>query len=243
MSSFDPGPAPDTAASDGEASENGEPQEPPGPPPKYDCPCHYCRDDDTHELPALGTEALPFHALAATIDGILDIELRDYRGKWLVLFTFPSVARNVTPSEIIAFSENYRRFTDINCDVLGLTLENAYTIFGWTELGRPQGGIGPINYSIASDVGHDISRRYGLLEEDEDDLNRATFILDPEGIVKHIDITVPTVGRSVEEIIRLVKAFQFAAESGEMCPAQWKEGEASLKPTFSESKNYFGQRN
>jgi alkyl hydroperoxide reductase subunit AhpC len=237
---------PSTApAAEGEAvpdPEATEELEVPEPPPQYACPCHYCTEDDLHELPQLGSEALPFHALAMTIDGLLDIELNDYRGKWLVLFTFPIMSRSVIPSEIVALSEGYRRFTDINCDVLGLTLENAYTICGWTECPRAEGGIGLINYSLASDVGRDISRRYGILDDDAEDLNKATFIIDPEGIIKHIDITVPYVGRSVEEIVRLVKAFQFVAENGDFCPAQWKEGEAAIKPTVAESKNYFGQR-
>jgi alkyl hydroperoxide reductase subunit AhpC len=207
----------------------------------YDCPCHYCRPDDLLDLPDIGSVAPPFHATTVTSGNVSDVELSSFRDKWLVLFTFPTVARVVTASELVAFSENYQRFTELNCDLLALTMENHFTINNWRMTPRHEGGIGSVNFIIASDLGHCISRRYGLIDDDAIPL-RATFLIDPEGIVRHIDINPMSVPRSVEETLRLVKAYQFVAETGEVCPAQWKEGEMAIKPDVNESRNYFGSR-
>jgi peroxiredoxin (alkyl hydroperoxide reductase subunit C) len=210
-------------------------------PKVYDCPCHYCQPDDILDLPDLGSVAPLFHTTTVTGDGIVSVELASFRGKWLVFFTFPTVARVVNASEIIAFSENYHRFNELNCDVLALTIENHFTINNWKLTPRYEGGIGSVNFIIASDLGNCISKRYGLMDEDQIPV-RATFLIDPEGIVKHIDINAISVPRSVEETLRLVKAYQYVAESGEVCPAQWKEGELAIKPDVNESRNYFGSR-
>jgi alkyl hydroperoxide reductase subunit AhpC len=225
---------------EGEEDRHGE-EEVHEEPKVYDCPCHYCQPDDVLDLPDVGSVAPPFHATTVTGDGVVDLELAQFRGKWLVFFTFPMVARVVNASEIIGFSENYHRFTDLNCDVLGLTIENHFTINNWRLTPRLEGGIGSVNFIIASDLGNCISKRYGLIDEDLITI-RATFLIDPEGIIRHIDINVASVTRSIEETLRLVKAYQYVAESGEVCPAQWKEGELAIKPDVNESRNYFGSR-
>lgn len=223
---------------DTEQSPEEEQQFEPEPPKVYTCPCHYC-DDEMDISACVGKHAPNFYAESVTPLGFIQgCELSDFRGKWLVIFTFPYIRTTITPSEVVAFSENYNRFTDINCEVLGLSGENQYVITAWTQKARTEGGIGLINYTIACDMGHDIARRYGIYDDTVP--VKATLIIDPEGVIKHMEMHADGVTRSVEETLRLVKAFQFAAEHGEVCPAQWKEGEPAIKP--AEAKSYFEHR-
>lgn len=221
-----------------ETAKTEEEEQAPEPPKVYNCPCHYCDDDSV--VPATVDCLAPnFYAEAVTPIGMIEpIEITNFREKWLVLFTFPTVATTVTPSEIVAFSENYTRFTDVNCDVLALTTENVFTVNAWIGRPRVQGGLGTINFAIAADIGRDISRRYGI----EDACTKGLFVINPEGVIKHISLCNVSIARSVEETLRLVKAYQFAAEHGEVCPAQWKEGEPTIKPKVTEAKKFFEHR-
>ena len=205
------------------------------PPKVYNCACHYCDDDSV--VPATINCVVPnFFAMTLQPSGdIQPLEITDLREKWLVLFTFPMVATTVAPSEIVAFSENHSRFAEINCEILALTNENVFTINAWTRRPRVQGGIGPVSFAIAADPARDISHRYGLDSPNE----KGLFLINPEGVLKHVDINTVSVTRSVEETLRLVKAYQFAAEHGEVCPAQWKEGEPTIKPKVTEAKKFF----
>jgi alkyl hydroperoxide reductase subunit AhpC len=210
-------------------------------PVEYDCPCHYCDDDS--EIPArIGMPAPNFsvEALQPSQD-ISRIELSSYRERWLVLVTFPNLSTTITPSEIVAFSEASGRFADANCEILGLSLENVFAFTAWVGIPRAEGGLGTISFPLGSDLGLDIQRRYGLIDEDCVPM-RATVIIDPELIIRYIGVNEEKVSRSVEETLRLVKAFQWAAEHGEKCPAQWKEGEPAIVPDVQDAKRYFGAK-
>lgn len=224
-----------------EAHEEEEKKEP-EPPKIYTCACHYC-DDDSIVPAQIGCLAPNFHAQALMPSGMIeDVELKQFLGNFLVIFAFPNAETTITPSELASMSENYTRFQELNVEVLGLTSENPYTLHAWTELSRSEGGIGLINMIILSDLGNCISKRYGIFDEDSGYPARATFIIDPDGNIVHISINSPTVTRSIEEIIRLCKAYQFAREHGEVCPAQWKDGEPTIKPSVSESRDFFEHR-
>ncbi|OHT11709.1 Peroxiredoxin-1 [Tritrichomonas foetus] len=226
-----------------EEAVNEEEQEAEDPEPKvYDCPCHYCGDDSI--IPAtMGCLAPNFHVKCMMPSGQFnDRELSDYRGKWLVIFSIPSRSSVINASEIVAFSENCHRFKDIDCELLGITPESEFVVNAWCSTKKEEGGIGYLHLPIGADLNHCIHRRYGMLDSENTNFYRSTFLIDPEGIVKHISISDPRVGRSVEEILRLVKAFQFVSEHGEQCPAMWKEGDPAIKPNPTESKEYFDQK-
>ena len=171
----------------------------------------------------------------------LDVSLDQYKGKWLVLFSYPLDFTFVCPTEIIKFSEEYEKFKKINCEVLGMSVDSCFTHLAWINTPRKEGGLGEIAYPIIGDLGGVISKKFGFYMEDAGHDLRGTVIIDPQGIVRHISMNHPDVGRNIEEVLRLVKGYQFAAEHGEVCPAQWQEGGDTIKPDVKKSKEYFSK--
>ncbi|EAX86162.1 tryparedoxin peroxidase, putative [Trichomonas vaginalis G3] len=189
----------------------------------------------------VGKEAPDFTAQAVLPDGdFKEISRKNYNGGWLVLFSYPLDFTFVCPTEIIEFSNKYAEFKKIGCEVLGMSVDSVYSHLAWRNTPRKEGGLGEINYPLISDLGGKIAKSYGFyIEEAGHDL-RGTVIIDPQGIVRHVQMNHPDVGRNVDEILRLVKAYQYAAKHGEVCPSKWtKEGDATIKPNPKESKEFF----
>ncbi|XP_071792665.1 peroxiredoxin-like [Asterias amurensis] len=167
------------------------------------------------------------------------VKLEDYRGKYLVLFFYPLDFTFVCPTEIIAFSERASEFTDLNTVVMGVSVDSHFSHLAWINTPRKEGGLGKMNIPLLSDFQKQISKDYGVLLEEEGVALRGLFLIDPEGIVRHMSVNDLPVGRSVDETLRLVKAFQFVAEHGEVCPAGWTPDSATIKPDPKGSKTYF----
>jgi len=167
------------------------------------------------------------------------ISLCDYKGKWVVLFSYPLDFTFVCPTEIIAFSDKYEEFKKIGCEVLGMSVDSCFTHLAWINTPRKEGGLGPIAYPIIGDLGGKVCKAFGFYMPEAGHSLRGTAIIDPQGIVRHISMNHPDVGRNIDEVLRLVKGYQFAAAHGEVCPAQWHEGDATIKPGVKESKDFF----
>jgi alkyl hydroperoxide reductase subunit AhpC len=145
-------------------------------------------------------------------------------GKYVVLFFYPLDFTFVCPTEIIQFSDRAKEFRDINCEIVGLSIDSQFTHMEYTKKDRKTGGLGKMDIPLVADVTKDIARRYGCLIDHGEDNGvafRATYIIDGNGIVRHISISDLPVGRNVDETLRLVKAFQYTDEFGEVCPASW----------------------
>ncbi|XP_045620437.1 peroxiredoxin [Procambarus clarkii] len=170
-----------------------------------------------------------------------EITLEDYRGKYLVLFFYPLDFTFVCPTELIAFSEHVAAFRTLDCEVLGVSTDSHFSHLAWDNMPRKQGGLGGLKYPLLSDFNKNISRDYGVLLEDEGVALRGLFLIDPEGVVRHMSINDLPVGRSVEETLRLLKAFKFVAEHGEVCPANWQPESPTIKPDPAGSLEYFGK--
>ena len=169
----------------------------------------------------------------------VEISLDQYKGKWVVLFTYPLDFTFVCPTEIIKFSEECKEFKKIGCEVIGMSTDSCFSHLAWINTPRKEGGLGGIEYPIIGDLGGVISKKYGFYMEDAHIDLRGTAIIDPDGIVRHIGMNHPDVGRSITEVLRLVKGFQFTREHGEVCPAQWEEGGDTIKPDVKKSHDYF----
>lgn len=148
------------------------------------------------------------------------------------------------PTEIVAFSESMKQFRDIGAEVVAVSTDSHHTHLAWIKTPRELGGLGHLDLPLVADVSKKISSTYGVLVEDEDDelygaALRGLFILDPDQVVRSMQINDEAVGRSVEETLRLVKAFQHADKHGEGCPANWKPGAASIIPDPDKSKTFF----
>jgi peroxiredoxin (alkyl hydroperoxide reductase subunit C) len=167
------------------------------------------------------------------------VALSQFKGKWLVLFSSPLDFTFVCPTEIIAFSEAYDRFTAIGAEIVGISTDSVYSHLAWIGTDRKEGGLGSIKYPLIGDLGAKISKLYGFYMCPAGHNLRGTAIIDPDGVVQHLSYNQPDVGRNIEEVLRLVKGYQFARSHGEVCPAQWQEGGATIKPNPKDSKDYF----
>ncbi len=172
-----------------------------------------------------------FTAQAVMPDGsIKELKLSDYRGKYVVLFFYPLDFTFVCPTEVIAFSDRIEEFKQRNTEVIGISVDSVYTHTAWRNTPRKKGGIGEITYPLVADLNKRISQSYGVLLEDAGVALRGLFILDREGILKHITINDLPIGRNVDEVLRVIDAIQFCEEHGEVCPANWEKGKEGMKP-------------
>ena len=153
------------------------------------------------------------------------VRLSDYARKWLVMFFYPLDFTFVCPTEIIAFSEATPRFRAVGAEVLGVSIDSKFVHRAWITTPRDRNGLGELNFPLASDLTKDVSRRYGVLLEDKGIALRGLFIIDPKGTLQYSVVHNLGVGRSVDETLRVLQAFQ----TGELCPANWKPGSATLK--------------
>merc|ERR1712079_771152 len=173
----------------------------------------------------------------------MDIKLSDYLGKYLVFFFYPLDFTFVCPTEIIAFSERIEEVKNINCEVIGISTDSHFSHLAWIQQPRKQGGLGGLNYPLVSDFNKTISRDYGVLIEEAGIALRGLFIVDPQGVVRQMSINDLPVGRSVDETLRLIKAFQFVEKNGEVCPANWTPDSPTIKPDPKGSLEYFDKVN
>ncbi|XP_061914665.1 thioredoxin-dependent peroxide reductase, mitochondrial [Entelurus aequoreus] len=203
-----------------------------------------CFSSSSYRWPAAVTQPAPaFKGTAVHNGDFKDLSLADFKGKYLVLFFYPLDFTFVCPTEIISFSDKASEFHDINCDVVGVSVDSHFTHLAWTNTARKAGGLGKIHIPLLSDLNKQISRDYGVLLEGPGIALRGLFIIDPNGVVKHMSVNDLPVGRCVEETLRLVKAFQFVEAHGEVCPASWTPKSPTIKPTPEGSKEYFNKVN
>nr|4K1F_A Chain A, Tryparedoxin peroxidase [Leishmania major]4K1F_B Chain B, Tryparedoxin peroxidase [Leishmania major]4K1F_C Chain C, Tryparedoxin peroxidase [Leishmania major]4K1F_D Chain D, Tryparedoxin peroxidase [Leishmania major]4K1F_E Chain E, Tryparedoxin peroxidase [Leishmania major] len=171
------------------------------------------------------------------------ISLSSYKGKWVVLFFYPLDFTFVCPTEVIAFSDSVSRFNELNCEVLACSIDSEYAHLQWTLQDRKKGGLGTMAIPILADKTKNIARSYGVLEESQGVAYRGLFIIDPHGMLRQITVNDMPVGRSVEEVLRLLEAFQFVEKHGEVCPANWKKGDPGMKPEPNASvEGYFSKQ-
>lgn len=192
------------------------------------------------EIAKVGQVAPDFKAQAVMPNlEFQEIELAQYKGKWLVLFSYPLDFTFVCPTEIIQFSEEYDQFKKIGCEVLGMSVDSVFSHLAWINTPRKEGGLGNIKYPILADLGAKIGKKYGFYMPEAGHDLRGTVIIDPNGIIRHISMNHPDVGRNIDEVLRLVKGYQYAAIHGEVCPAQWHEGADTIVPDVKKSKEFF----
>lgn len=189
----------------------------------------------------VGKPAPDFKLDAVHNGAFKSISLADYKGKWLVLFFYPLDFTFVCPTEINAFSDRLDEFEAAGASVLGVSVDSKFTHLAWTEKSRQQGGIEGLRYPLLADLQKKMSLDYSVLTDGGVSL-RGLFIVDPQGVVQHSTVNNLAVGRSVDETLRVLKAFQFVASHGEVCPADWKEGKDSMKADWNGSKTYFARQ-
>jgi peroxiredoxin (alkyl hydroperoxide reductase subunit C) len=168
------------------------------------------------------------------------LTLSSYRGKYVVLFFYPLDFTFVCPSEIIAFDKAVEQFEAKDTQVIGVSVDSHFTHLAWKSTPPDQGGIGQVKYPLVADLSKKISEEYGVLFGEEVAL-RGLFLIDKEGIVRHALVNDLPLGRNVDEALRLVDALQFTEEHGEVCPANWREGEDAMKPSAEGVAEYLAK--
>lgn len=180
-----------------------------------------------------------FSAQAVMPDGSFgEISLGDLRGKYVLLFFYPLDFTFVCPTEIIAFSDAVAEFEERNVQLLSCSVDSHYTHLAWRQRLRNEGGLGEIAYPMLADLNKHISRDYGVLLDGGVSL-RGLFLIDKEGVVRHQLVNDLPLGRSVDEALRMVEALQFFETHGEVCPANWRTGDLTIKPDPQRSREYF----
>ncbi|TDJ03738.1 MAG: peroxiredoxin [Deltaproteobacteria bacterium] len=197
--------------------------------------------ENVSPLQLVAQKAPDFTADAVANGEFTSVTLSEMKG-WKVLFFYPLDFTFVCPTEITAFSDSMGKFKELNCSVIGVSVDSKFSHLAWTKQDRKEGGLGDVAYPLVSDISKSISRDYGVLFNDAVAL-RGLFIIDEDGVVQHSTINNLGVGRSVEETLRLVDAFQYTAKHGEVCPAGWTKGDDSMKPDPEGSKEWFNSHN
>jgi len=171
-------------------------------------------------------------------NGMKKVKLTDYRGKYVVLFFYPLYFTFGCPTEIVQFSDKSKLFSDIDCQVIGASVDSTFSHMEYCKKDRKKGGLGKMEIPLLADITKKIASAYGCLADGENEgvAYRATYIIDKKGVLRHMTISDLPVGRSIDEVLRLVKAFQYADEFGEVCPAQWVPGQKTMVTDLDSAK-------
>jgi peroxiredoxin (alkyl hydroperoxide reductase subunit C) len=176
-------------------------------------------------------EAPDFTADAVLADNSFGpVTLSSYRGKYVYLLFYPLDFTFVCPSEILAFNRKLDEFKSRNCELIAVSIDSKFTHLAWKNTKVEDGGIGNVQFPMVADLDKKIAADYGILFNGIVAL-RGLFLIDPTGKVRHCVINDLPLGRSVDEALRMLDAVQFTDTHGEVCPANWKQGDEAMKPT------------
>lgn len=182
-----------------------------------------------------------FEAVGVVDGGFKNLRLSDYKGKWLVLYFYPLDFTFVCPTEITAFSDRIQDFKALGTEVLGCSVDSQFSHLAWINQPREKGGLGKLAYPLLADVTKKIAADYGVLIPGGIAL-RGLFLINPEGKVAYEVVHDLAVGRSVDETLRVITAFQHATKTGEVCPANWSKGKDTMIPDPVKSQEYFKKK-
>ncbi len=152
------------------------------------------------------------------------------KGKWSVVFFYPADFTFVCPTELGDLADNYAEFQKLGVEIYSVSTDTHFTHKAWHDSSET---IGKIRYPMVGDPTGTIARNFDVMIEEEGLADRGTFVIDPQGRIQIVEITAGGIGRDASELLRKVKAAQYVANHpGEVCPAKWKEGDATLAPSL-----------
>ena len=188
----------------------------------------------------VGKKAPDFDAQAVVKGHTIEtFSMRDFEGKYVVLFFYPLDFTFVCPTELHAFQEKLQEFHARNAEVIGCSVDSQFSHLAWLQTPKSRGGIQGVTYPIVSDLNKTIARDYGVLKEDEGIAYRGLFLIDQNQVVRHQLVNDLPLGRSIDEALRLLDALIFHEKHGEVCPANWRKGEKSMEPNQDGLVSYF----
>ena len=178
----------------------------------------------------VGKSAPDFNAVAVMGNNVFNetFNLKKYlSGKYGVVFFYPLDFTFVCPSEIIAFDHRLEEFKKRNAEVVGISIDSHFSHLAWKNTPVNKGGIGQVRYPLVADIKHEICRAYDV-EAADGVAYRGSFLIDRAGIVRHQVVNDLSLGRNIDEMLRMIDALQFTEEHGEVCPAGWNKGQAGM---------------
>ncbi|MFD1175351.1 alkyl hydroperoxide reductase subunit C [Paenibacillus puldeungensis] len=178
----------------------------------------------------IGTEVLPFKASAFHNGKFIEVSEADFKGKWSVVCFYPADFTFVCPTELEDLQNQYATLKELGVEVYSVSTDSHFVHKAWHDSSE---AIGKVTYIMIGDPSHTISRNFDVLIEAEGVANRATFVIDPDGVIQTVEITADGIGRDASVLVDKIKAAQYVRNHpGEVCPAKWKEGSETLKPSL-----------
>ena len=181
-------------------------------------------------MSVINTPVQPFKATAYHNGKFVDLTEQSLQGKWSVFVFYPADFTFVCPTELEDLADHYSEFKDLGVEVYGVSTDTHFAHKAWHDTSE---AIRKVKYPLIGDPTGRITRNFGVMIEEEGLALRGTFVINPEGVIKACEIHDNGIGRDAGELLRKVKAAQYvASHPGEVCPAKWKEGAATLKPSL-----------
>jgi alkyl hydroperoxide reductase subunit AhpC len=186
----------------------------------------------------VGQKAPEFELTAVVGSEFKPVRLSDYKGKWVVLFFYPLDYTFVCPTEITAFADRYEEFKKLGAEVIAASVDSQFVHLAWQQTPRKQGGLGKLPFPHVADLNKSLAKDYDVLLDGGIAL-RGLFIIDDEGVIQSATINFLGIGRNVEEVLRTLQAAQTVKKTGEVCPANWKPGDDTMKADPKGAMAYF----
>ncbi|MEM7217348.1 MAG: alkyl hydroperoxide reductase subunit C [Pseudomonadota bacterium] len=178
----------------------------------------------------INTAIKPFTAQAFRQGEFVEVNSDDLAGKWAVFFFYPADFTFVCPTELGDVADHYAELQARDVEVYSVSTDTHFTHKAWHDASET---IAKVNYTMIGDPTGEITRNFDCMREDQGLADRATFIVDPDGVIQAMEITAEGIGRDADDLVRKIKAAQYVrAHPGEVCPAKWKEGEETLAPSL-----------
>ena len=178
----------------------------------------------------INSEIKPFKAEAFKSGKFITVTDADLKGKWSVVFFYPADFTFVCPTELEDLADNYAEFQKLGVEIYSVSTDTHFAHKAWHDASP---AIKKIGYTMVGDPTHAISRDFDVLIEEAGLADRGTFVIDPKGTIRLLEVSAGGVGRDAKELLRKIKAVQYVdSHPGEVCPAKWKEGEKTLAPSL-----------
>lgn len=176
----------------------------------------------------IGTQVKEFKASAFQNGNFIDVTEENFKGHWSVLCFYPADFTFVCPTELEDLQDNYETLKNLGVEVYSVSTDTHFTHKAWHDSSET---IKKIQYIMIGDPSHTLSRNFDVLIEADGLADRGTFIIDPDGVIQAVEINAGGIGRDASTVVNKIKAAQYVRNNpGEVCPAKWKEGAATLKP-------------
>lgn len=178
----------------------------------------------------IGTHVMPFKANAYRNGEFIEVTEESFKGHWSIVCFYPADFTFVCPTELEDLQDHYETFKSLGVEVYSVSTDTHFTHKAWHDTSE---AIGKITYTMVGDPAHAISRNFDVLIEADGVADRGTFLIDPDGVIQSLEINAGNIGRDADVLIDKIKAAQYVRNNpSEVCPAKWKEGGKTLRPSL-----------